>query len=176
MATNDGKFIDRSIGFVPAGRVANSTERNTAGDCLIQNKPPPTPDGVRKWRKSGQNDPGKIVIHPGLQGFSPPQGVRFGRINDYSDTAEQLLKSNKLSHFHSVVQEHLEKNYHSSKTEPLGKSMKRGHALPAITETRDFAFGVQTNLSENAKMVIYPSNLQDEIKAREDHERYVRTH
>jgi hypothetical protein len=175
MTTNEGKFKDRSVGFVPAGKVP-TIERVTTQDCLLQARPPPTPDHMKKWRKSAQLEPGRTVVHPGRHDCPPPEGVRFGRINDYSDSAEELLKSGKLSQFHNVVQEHLEKNYLSSKREPLGVSMKRGHVLPSITEVRDFAFGVQTNLSENAKSVIYPSALQDEIVARENHEKYVRTH
>ena len=50
--------------------------------------------------------------------------------------------------------------------------MKRGHHLPVVTTTRDFAFGLIGKSSEN----FYPPALTDEIKAREYHVKYVRTH
>eukprot|EP00760_Papus_ankaliazontas_P016891 PhM_4_TR16921/c0_g1_i1/m.30003 len=175
MLTNSGKFKDRNPDMSAAGRLFGNQIDSTKS-CLTQPKAPGTPDHMKKWRRSQQLEPGKTVIHPGLADVPPPQNSRFGRVNDYSDSASALLKSSKLSQFQAVVQDHLEKNYLSAKREPLGTSMKRGHVLPAIVETRDFAFGVPTNTSENAKTVIYPSALQDEIQAKDDHAKYVRTH
>ena len=176
MTSNAGRFVDRSPQFISAGKVPNAKSKSTTKECLIQLIPPATPENIKKWRKSAQLQPGKTVLHPGQLDCPPPQGVRFGRVNDYTDSAQELLQSGKLSQFHNVVQEHLEANYLSSKREPLGVSMTRGHQLPSITERHDFAFGRKTNHSENAGTVIYPPALEDELKVREDHEKYVKTH
>ena len=177
MASNAGKYIDRSLAFRAAGRCEHENTRTSTLECLTQEKPPATPEAMRKWRKSAQLEPGKIVLHPGQHGCRVARDFRHGRRNDYGISADTLLKaSNKNSQFHSIVQAHLEKNYISSIREPLGRSMSRGHVLPQHTQMRNFAFGTSTNLSESAGTLIYPPALEDELKVRENHDKYVKTH
>lgn len=45
--------------------------------CLDYPEPPPTAEGIKTWRKSLKNEPGKVIIHPGLQGDMQPEGRTY---------------------------------------------------------------------------------------------------
>ena len=64
-----------------------------------------------------------------------------------------------------LMKQRQERIYASSKTEPLGRSMHRGHVLPTKTEDASFMFGKkgETDASKSdAKAVLYPVEKEDD--------------
>ena len=62
--SNTGKFADRTPGIRQAG-LTSALANESSSACLDYPEPPSTPEGIKKWRKSLQQEPGKVLIHPG---------------------------------------------------------------------------------------------------------------
>ena len=61
--SNTGKFADRTPGIRQAG-LTSALANESSSACLDYPEPPSTPEGIKKWRKSLQQEPGKVLIHP----------------------------------------------------------------------------------------------------------------
>jgi hypothetical protein len=128
-----------------------------ASECLQpdldpRNDRPTTPANIQKYRKSYQNQPGLRFYSVGLvdQPLPPPSkryGVRIPKTDCAGDCFEQMPKSSLMG----VYNDQKESIYDSHIKEPLGQSYSRNHTLPDA----DFAYGVSSNNSENAKQLIY---------------------
>lgn len=56
---------------------------------------PGTPDNMRKYRRTTNNSPGQIIVHPGLQSGKPeiPKGHIYGKKTQFSDTVKETVKA-----------------------------------------------------------------------------------
>jgi hypothetical protein len=109
--------------------------------CLDYPEPPPTAEGIKTWRKSLKNEPGKIIIHPGLQGDMQPDGRTYGRLNYKDASTTDLMNWEPTSEMLAMMRDKQESIYASTKAEPLGRSMDRGHVLPEHMHGDKFSFG-----------------------------------
>ncbi len=99
--------------------------------CLTFEERPPTPEHIRKFRRSALMEPGKSnsrfddVERLGLKDKS------FGAASDTSDiNASTLINLPKTTFVQDIKTGKMEQIYHSVKREPLGKSYNRQYALP----------------------------------------------
>lgn len=115
---------------------------------------PGTPEHIKKYRKSFQNQPGIKQVHPGLVDDGVPvQDVhRFGKKTAISEQAGDVLKAQNLKGLADKFNDIKEGKYASQIKEPLATGYQRGYNWPDKVAAPDqFAFGVATIGSENAK-------------------------
>lgn len=158
-------------GYTEPPRAAGvGSVHNELGDgthaCLDIENRPPTPDKVKKYRKSFYSDPGQRIVHPGLINDMAQQNKlqKYGRTTMNSDHVEDIFNSLPSSEMAEYKQEQREKIYDSKKKEPLGISYSRQHVLPEETKHPEFAFGIPSGASDDAKGLLYPRQEKDESK------------
>ncbi|OMJ80066.1 hypothetical protein SteCoe_19756 [Stentor coeruleus] len=157
--SNIGKFQDRNPGVRPAGVVTTIPDDSTRA-CV---QPPPpresTPEKIRKYRKSFNDEPGMKQIHYGIVDDPlPAETFTYGKKTYKSDHVHQIIGPNRnqgLGQFQTGLKE---QKYASSIKEPLGKGFERGYSYPQEVNTSDFKFGQQTVPSESSKVLIFPPN------------------
>jgi hypothetical protein len=126
--------------------------------CLDYPEPPPTADNIKTWRKSLKNEPGKVIIHPGMQGDTQPEGRTYGRLNYKDASTTDLMNWEPKSEMLAMMRDKQESIYASTKAEPLGRSMDRGHVLPAHMSSDQFAFGKPGNRGNGgSKEALFPA-------------------
>lgn len=149
-----------------AGGAVKTDKLNSAGDCLHVAEPPPTPDQIKRYRRS-QFGPGQRQIHYGTlrdeqakqarRATLPPSQQVYGVGTKDSEHVNDLFESAKLSTVDQTLNEIKERCYRESNV-VLGKARGFGHVLPAKTQTKDFAFGVKQSASTSAKNLLYPED------------------
>ena len=163
--SNVGKFRDRNPGLRPAGVVTTIPDDSTRA-CI---QPPPpresTPEKIKKYRKSFNDEPGMKQIHYGiLEDPLPPSTFSYGKKSHNSDHVHQIIGPNKSQSLAQYEKELRENKYASSIKEPLAKGFERGYTFPQQVYSNEFRFGQQTEPSENSKLLIFPPNGQIEEK------------
>lgn len=154
-------------GAVGAGaRIMRKEKNESAGDCLHVVSPPPTPDNIKRYRRS-QFGPGQRQIHYGVLRDEqskqlrvsqlPPSQQIYGCGTKASDHVNDLFEGAKLSAADQTLIDIKERTYRESNV-VLGKAKGFGHVLPAQTQTKDFAFGVKESASTSAKNLLYPED------------------
>ena len=161
--SNIGKYRDRNPVLRPAGVVTTIPEDSTKV-CL---QPPPiresTPEKIKKYRKSFNDEPGMKQIHYGiLEDPLPPSTFAYGKKSHVSDHVNQIIGPNKSQSLAQYEKELRENKYASSIKEPLGKGFERGYSYPNQVHSNEFKFGQQTEVSESSKLLIFPLNGQKE--------------
>jgi len=88
---------------------------------------PGTPDAIRKYRRTTNNDPGKIIVHPGLQDGQPnlPQSHSFGKKTHDSEHVNYIIKAQNLAGLADKFNDIKEAKYASAVKEPLAKGYSR---------------------------------------------------
>lgn len=91
-----------------------------------------TPPHIRKFRKINNDEPGKIMVHPGLQEGQPtlPKAYAFGRKTQGTDPVDIVIKAQNLNGLADKFNDLREGKYASAMREPLGKSYQRGYNWP----------------------------------------------
>ena len=141
--------------------------------------PPPTPPHVRKWRKSNFVEPGKRVIHPGMQddfanGVDPNKIFGTGTASE-SDHVEDVWKNPEGdTEFQKAKNALNEKFYKSVKREPLGKSYNRGHKMPEFMHDKSFRHGCKSVKGQTAQEVLNPADETEDD--REGAKLYIKSH
>jgi len=165
-----------------AGAINENLSVESAAVCVNPHEPPPpgTPPHVRKWRRSNFIEPGKRVIHPGMQddfaaGVDPDKIFGNGTSAE-SDHVEDVWKNpegdTEFQKAKSIINE---KIYKSVNREPLGRSYNRGHKMPAyVTEDPTFRHGVKSVKGKTAKEVLNPVGESEEDK--EGAKLYIKSH
>jgi len=148
------------------GRIMRKEKNESAGDCLHVASPPPTPDQIKRYRRS-QFGPGQRQIHYGTLRDEqskqlrvsqlPPSQQIYGCGTKDSEHVTDLFQSAKLSTVDRTLNDIKERSYRESNV-VLGKAKGFGHVLPAKTQTKDFAFGVKESASTSAKNLLYPED------------------
>jgi hypothetical protein len=116
---------------------------------------PTTPEKIKPFLNSVSSPIGKSSRHYGLRQNEPRDAnTVYGRRNVYEDSAETCLKPGaNADKINTLAADNAEKNYLSNKREPLGHGPTPVYALPDKL-LRD-GFGIPSEKSENAKVVIY---------------------
>lgn len=148
-------FVKRDA--VPEIRAAGKIFETPAGGIsaeLQQVERPPTPVHVKPFRKSFFARVGQAGRHFGLRNDAPAPDMRFGRRNEYDSSASECLNPQfKGDRLNALSAANAEKNYLSSKREPLGRSAEPICEVPE--KAKKDGFGIKSDLSESAKAVIY---------------------
>jgi hypothetical protein len=142
--------------LVPAGKVLPAQESVYMELTQSGNRNrPETPPNVKPFRQSFVASVGKSSRHYGMR--KDPEldaGMVFGQKTVRNDTAEACLKPGaNADKAGALAAENAEKNYASSKREPLGCVPEPPYPIPdkLIRE----GFGMPTEKSEAAKVLIY---------------------
>ena len=145
-----------------------------ASECLKFDERPVTPKGVKKYRKSYFEEPGKRVTHFGAIDdhedlHEKLSGVRFGVKSSGDDVhMKDMFTQGKKSEIAEYINEKKEAVYKSVKREPLGRSYVRGHNSPDVGD-----FGEakeELGVGQAAKALIYSrSKADDEEEAKYTH-------
>lgn len=128
-----------------------------------------TPPHIRKFRKTHDMEPGKIVVHHGLREGQPTgdPSRSFGKKGLSSDPVAQVVKAQNLNGLADKFNDAKEAKYASAVREPLGQAYQRGYKWPAQVgdEFQKFPFGVPTGISLDAKEILYPQGGSLEEKS-----------
>lgn len=135
---------------------------------------------MRKWRRSNFIEPGKRVIHPGMQddfsgGVDPNKIFGTGTAVE-SDHVEDVWKNPEgETEFQKAKNLINEKHYKSNKREPLGRTYIRGHTMPShITGDPSFRHGVKSKKGQTAAEVLNPIEPTEEDIERS--KLYIKSH
>lgn len=153
-------------------RGALRVKEGTAAQCLTMEERPPTPPEIRKWRRS-QIQAGERVLHPGLREDVKkldPKAIYGDCKAVQSDHVADVWRQDTTG-LGKLKQDMAERLYHSVKNEPLGRTCKRGHTLPAQTSEKTFKFGVSSDKSEGVKTLLYPAPVAHNPEAEELYKR-----
>lgn len=119
----------------PAGLTAHANARGSAIDCMTFRERPPTPEDVRKFRRSANLEPGKRFQNPrtvadidSLQLEKRTYGVTSK--SSEATTAELLKKDSHPDTVGKLNMVKAENIYFTGQREPLGKTYSRKHQLP----------------------------------------------
>ncbi|GBG64938.1 hypothetical protein CBR_g48686 [Chara braunii] len=176
------KITDTTPLIVPAGKVILKSDR--VAECMMASellaKGPHTPQHIKKYRQSVQRQAGKVIRHYGLWDDKLPSnedmtfGTKFHRSPD--DTVFAAVNAHPRSTMMQHYQEFKEKDYSSSKKEPLGKVMIRGHVLPEGAGTTKpfgcFIGAKERDRNPESRKLIYPGQQGND----DAHALYVRSH
>jgi EF-hand domain-containing family member B len=174
--SNFGKFKDRNPGLRPAGVITTIPDDSTKA-CV---QPPPpremTPEKIKKYRKSFNDEPGMKQIHYGVvEDPLPPSAFTYGKKTYVSDHVHEIIASKKPQTLANFQTELKEQKYSSSIREPLGKGYERGYQYPQEVHSDKFKFGQVTIPSESSKVLIFPPNGITE-ESKEVQNLYFRSH
>merc|ERR1719387_3217712 len=117
----------------PAGQPSVSAADESTAGCLTVTERPPTPEHVRKYRRSYFAAAGQRVVHPGLiddMKQLDPNAIH-GKNTDPSlePHVDDLMRVGPQTAHEEFINAKDEACYHTAKREPLGKSYNRGHRL-----------------------------------------------
>ena len=140
---------------------------------------PGTPEHIKKYRKSFQNQPGLKQIHPGMinDAINVPGNHAFGKKTYGSEHVNEVIKAQNMVGLADKFNDIKETKYASMMKEPLGVGYSRGYEWPdKVKQNGDsHKFGLPTISSENAKEIVYPVGGEKEEKA-EIARMYNKTH
>ena len=88
---------------------------------------PGTPEAIRKFRRSTNNEPGKIVVHHGLQNDdrNTDDAHSYGKKTFGSEHVNEVIKAQNLAGLADKFNDIKEGKYASQAREPLGKGYER---------------------------------------------------
>lgn len=142
--------------LVPAGKVPPSHDSVYVELTQSANRNrPETPPNVKPFRQSFLASVGKSTRHYGLRNDQElDSAIIFGQKTVRNDTAEACLKPGvNADKANALAAENAEKNYASSKREPLGCVPEPPYPIPAKLARE--GFGLPSEKSESAKVLIY---------------------
>lgn len=158
-----------------AAGCSSVADTESAAQCLTVPEPPRTPEHVRKYRRSYFAAAGQRVVHPGqiedMKQIDPT--AVCGKTTGDGEHVDDVLTMGPQTAFGDFANAKMESCYATAKREPLGKSFNRGHVLPDQCKNKDFAYGVSTGSSQDAKDLIYPTVVEDDSQ---HHELYLKSH
>lgn len=158
---------------IPAAGLSGSGDGENSKQCVsYQNDPrnhrPPSPQEIKKYRKSFQHEPGLRLVHVGsVEDKSPhPSYHRHGIRTVTGDRVLDCMQQVPDSHLQNYHTEQKEALYRSHVREPLGQSYSRGHVFPEQAQSSEFSFGQPSTISESAKGLIYYNEPLPDKRAR----------
>lgn len=131
---------------------------------LFEQKREDTPEHIRKYRQSYKQQPGAILVHPGLHDDMNriDRGYTQGKATPASLQMDKVVKCQNFTGLADKFNEIKESQYATHKKEPLGRGLTRDYEWPtAVKENtsanNDFAFGITSNQCDKAKDLIFPA-------------------
>ena len=112
-------------------------------------------DKVKKYLSVEAQPVGVVNKHFGLANDSIPKNIIFGRKNDSSISAKELINPPEESEFQKKIKQQNEEVYQSSKI-PIGKTVVRGYHFPNQTNDPNFKFGIKTVYGDPATLIVCP--------------------
>lgn len=106
-------------------------------DLYRDQNTPGTPERVKRYRKSFQNQPGVKQIHPGQVGDSIPQS-QFGKKTHASEHVDEVIKAQNLRGLADKFNDIKEAKYASNIREPLAQGFQRGYQWPKAVKNEEF--------------------------------------
>mmetsp|Transcript_27861 Transcript_27861/g.63019 ORF Transcript_27861/g.63019 Transcript_27861/m.63019 type:complete len:431 (-) Transcript_27861:504-1796(-) len=167
--------------FLPAAGKKGGSLHETAAACFVDEERPPTPEHIRRFRKSYVKQPGKRTQHWGLANDPAPRPSEFtyGALGSKSRGVDELMGSHaEPSSMQAYQQMRAETIYESNKKEQLGKTLNRQYEWPKqIAHDETFRFGVQGSKEKvTAIEVILPSDAPSLNVTEEQKEMYKLSH
>jgi hypothetical protein len=167
----------QTAGFIPKG------QQDTAANCIQPNLSQSsfdrsaTPEHIKKYRKSMNGEPGVRQVHPGMRADieNLDRNRAFGKIGEPSDPVSIVIKAQNLNGLADKFNDIKESKYASQQREPLGQAYTRGYAMPEVTSSDGFRFGVPSGRQISAKDLIYPAGGSLEERP-ETAAMYAKTH
>jgi len=158
--SNHGKFRDSAPLLLAAGKT-DSVRADTAALCFTESERPPTPDHIRRFRKSYTGQPGKRVQHWGRERdpVPRPDGFAFGVKGNKDQGVDDLLGGHlEPTTMQAYQQMRAEMVYESAKTEVLGKGLNRKYTFPEqIAGDPNYRFGLPgAGDQEPAIEIVFP--------------------
>lgn len=134
---------------------------------------PGTPEHVKRYRKSFQNQPGVKQIHPGQVGDTIPID-HFGKKTFNSEHVNEVIKAQNLKGLQDKFNDIKEAKYASNVREPLAASYVRGYNWPKQVKSEEYQFGVPTNSNDTVKDIFKAQEgiVEDETVRK----MYIKTH
>mmetsp|Transcript_59151 Transcript_59151/g.70579 ORF Transcript_59151/g.70579 Transcript_59151/m.70579 type:complete len:416 (+) Transcript_59151:41-1288(+) len=140
---------------------------------------------LHKYLKSTYSSPGQRIIHPGFFHDFPPNhdaNLVFGKRLSQSDHVEDIFSSGQKTSTVEKVKTEWREGITTSK-HVLGKSLTRGHVLPAAVTRDTFRHGLVAARTEyDAKSLLYPQRRHDNGRESErdqephDAVNYIKSH
>lgn len=114
---------------------------------------------MKKYRKTHNNEPGKIQKHAGQAEDAPkfPANYSYGKTTYASEGVATVVKAQNLSGLADKFNEIKESKYASHVREPLGTGLNRQYNWPDKVAPGVTAFGLPTTGLESAKEMIFPA-------------------
>lgn len=145
--SNKNQFVDRTPFIRDAGFVT-TVDGECASACFQREDVDrlPTPDNIRKYRKSEKEFPGRKQIHYGI--YDDPKDYEeylHGVKTLDSDHVNDCIKGRNLSGINYFVNSIKESKYAKNQREPLGKSIIRNYEFPEKYKENEFRFGIPTS-------------------------------
>lgn len=154
---------------IPAAGITMSMPNESTANSMHPDAPPPTPDEIHKWRKSSIHAPGTVSKHPGYaEDFDHLRVEVYGKPTDVGYGVQDLMQTAPKSYLIERAIEKKEAIYQSSKLEPLGVAMTRGHELPHELASGDKPFGKGTphnHFGLAAKKLLAPVEPPENLSA-----------
>ena len=120
----------------PAGLTTHQNMRGSAIDCMTFRERPPTPEDIKKFRRSANLEPGKRFQNP--RTVADIENLRlehrtYGVTSRSSEaTTSELLSQNRYPNVVAKLNMAKAENiYHTGQREPLGKTYSRKHQIPS---------------------------------------------
>ena len=184
--SNAGLFHDTAPQLPAAGK-SMVVAADTAAACFAEQQRPPTPEEIKRFRKSFTGQPGVRVHHWGLEQDPAPRppefafGVTGEKGQGVGDLLGGHLEPTSMQAFQRMRAEAV---YESSKREPLGKPIDRHYQWPdKIKQDPGFKFGIMgpsnPDLGEDVEKAIdaiFPKDAPSLASTSEHAELYKRSH
>lgn len=144
---------------------------------LYKGEQPGTPEHIKRYRKSFQNQPGIKQIHPGMVNdqIPIPENQRFGKKTFNSDHVSDVIKAQTLKGLADKFNDIKESKYASQLKEPLAQGYVRGYNWPDKTKAGEFQFGIMsiTPGTETVKDIFSAQQAEEDDNVRR---MYIKTH
>lgn len=146
--SNKGKYYDNTP-FIPYSGKTTALEGISVDNSIRQDlyfqPSTTTPEDIKKFRQSTKERVGVHQLHYGV--YNDPkdyENIVHGIPTSSSDHVSDCIKGKNINGNQLFFSQLNERNYASTKREPLGKSLQRDYIFPDEVSKSDFKFGVPT--------------------------------
>lgn len=158
--TSNGAYFahDPAPQLRPAGKTVTPDRGGVRADITqlaLNSNRIQTPESLKPFRREHMATLGSSTRHPGFRSDSPRStALIYGRKNLKDGSVDDCLNPNSnADKMNNLAAEHAEKRYLSNRKEPLGRVPDASIPIPERL-IRD-GFGIPTEKSESAKLLIY---------------------
>lgn len=124
--------IDPIPNIRAAGKIIAMGGEGTHTSIAHTGAGPGTPEHIKRYRKSFQNQPGSKQVHPGLvnDGIPVSETHQFGKKTVASDGVQDVIKAQNLKGLADKFNDIKEGKYASQIKEPFAAGYQRGYNWP----------------------------------------------